>query len=151
MELTRDAIPALDAEGKRLIAVSIGTLARSRDFVVENSGFPIERLYADETSASYAALKLRKGVQETFMEKTTPESILARWKKDGAKDLIGVLKRWKPWLPPQPDQGYQQGGTFVFRGSKVVYAHYDLSTGAHAPLEDVLKAAGVSASAISQS
>lgn len=141
MELNRDAVPALDAAGVKLLVVSIGTLERSRDFVKENA-FPIEKLYADETSATYEALGLRKGVKETFMEKSTPESILARWNKDGAKTLLGVLKRWKPWLPPKPDQGYQQGGSFVFRGSETLYASYDVSTGAHAPLEDILKAAG---------
>jgi hypothetical protein len=31
--------------------------------------------------------------------------LMERWNKDGAKDLIGVLKRWKPWIPPKPEQG----------------------------------------------
>ena len=29
---------------------------------------------------------------------------MERWRKDGAKDLINVLKRWKPWTPPKPEQ-----------------------------------------------
>lgn len=140
MELAREAIPKLKEMDARLVVVSIGTLERAKDFARENA-FPIEYLYADEQSETYDALKLNKGVDATFMRKSTPESILARWKDNGAKDLLGVLKRWKPWLPPRPDQGYQQGGSFVFRGSKTVYVSYDESTGAHAPLEDILRAA----------
>ena len=145
MELARDAIPTLDAAGVRLVVVSIGTLERAKDFSREND-FPIELLYADAESATYEALKLRKGAKQTFMEKSTPESILKRWNKDGAKDLLGVLKRWKPWLPPRPDQGYQQGGSFVFRDGVATYVSYDVSTGAHAPLDDIFEAAGVSTS-----
>ena len=145
MELARDAIPTLDAAGVRLVVVSIGTLERAKDFSREND-FPIELLYADAESATYEALKLRKGAKQTFMEKPTPESILKRWNKDGAKDLLGVLKRWKPWLPPRPDQGYQQGGSFVFRDGVATYVSYDVSTGAHAPLDDIFEAAGVSTS-----
>jgi hypothetical protein len=36
--------------------------------------------------------------------------LVARWKKDGAKDLLDVLSHWKPWIPPNPEQGFQQGG-----------------------------------------
>jgi hypothetical protein len=142
VELAREAIPLFERRGVRLVVVSIGVLERARDFAREND-FPIELLHADETSATYAALRLRKGVRETFLEKATPESILKRWQKDGAKDLLGVLRRWKPWLPPEPSQGYQQGGTFVFRDGALAYASYDVSTGSHAPLEDVFDAAGI--------
>lgn len=142
MELAREVIPRCAAADARLVVVSIGTLERARDFAREND-FPIEYLYADEESETYEALRLKKGLKATFLERTTPESILRRWTKDGAKDLLGVLRRWKPWLPPRPDQGYQQGGTFVFRGTKTVYASYDESTGSHAPVEDILRAAGL--------
>lgn len=142
MELAREVIPKCAAADARVAVVSIGTLERARDFAREND-FPIEYLYADEQSETYEALRLKKGLKATFLEKTTPESILRRWNKDGARDLLGVLRRWKPWLPPRPDQGYQQGGTFVFHGTKTVYASYDESTGAHAPVEDILAAVGV--------
>ena len=142
MELAREAIPRFERDGVRLVVVSIGVLDRARDFAREND-FPIESVHADETSATYAALRLRKGARETFLEKSTPESILRRWRKDGAKDLLGVLRRWKPWLPPEPSQGYQQGGTVVFRDGVLRYASYDVSTGSHAPLKEVFDAAGV--------
>ena len=51
------------------------------------------------------------------------------------------LARWKPWIPPKLEQGLQQGGTFVFRGDREIFSHYDPSTGAHANLATVLAAA----------
>mmetsp|Transcript_9912 Transcript_9912/g.13800 ORF Transcript_9912/g.13800 Transcript_9912/m.13800 type:complete len:82 (-) Transcript_9912:269-514(-) len=77
----------------------------------------------------------------TFFNKETPFSILERQKRDGAKDMLDALQRWKPWIPPKLEQGLQQGGTFVFNGKDEVFQHYDPSTGAHADLSEVLSAA----------
>ena len=95
--------PALDARGIDLIAVSIGTPERATEFVNE-TGFPAANLYADPDNVCYDALKLNKELKN-FSQKSTPEMLMERWNKDGAKDLIGVLKRWKPWIPPKPEQG----------------------------------------------
>jgi hypothetical protein len=35
-----------------------------------------------------------------------------------------------------------QGGSFVFEGDDVLFEHYDESSGAHAGIADILKAAG---------
>jgi hypothetical protein len=59
--------------------------------------------------------------------------------------LENVLPRWQPWQPPSPDQALQQGGAFVFHGSKVLLEHYDEATGAHVALPRLLSAAGVAA------
>mmetsp|Transcript_42637 Transcript_42637/g.68584 ORF Transcript_42637/g.68584 Transcript_42637/m.68584 type:complete len:86 (+) Transcript_42637:558-815(+) len=71
--------------------------------------------------------------------------LVERWQKDGAKDLVEVLSHWRPWLPPRPEQGFQQGGTFAFNGEDAVYAFYDPSTGVHAPYDDFLQAIGCAA------
>ena len=157
IQLRRDLIPVLDAHGVDLVAVSIGTHARSKDFV-EETGFPAERLFADPESATYDALRLNKSLAN-FSQKSTPEGIMARIQRDGAADLLGVLRRWKPWIPPKPEQGFQQGGAFVFafadetnanaseiellRGSETLYRFYDPSTGVSAPFDDMLAAAGL--------
>ena len=91
------------AAGIDLIAVSIGTPERATEFVNE-TGFPAANLYADPDNVCYDALKLNKELKN-FSQKSTPEMLMERWNKDGAKDLIGVLKRWKPWIPPKPEQG----------------------------------------------
>ena len=141
----------LEENGVDLVAVSIGTHERSRDFVRE-TGFPADRLFADADAAAYDALRLNKSLKN-FSQKSTPEGIMERFRKDGAADLIGVLKRWKPWIPPKPEQGFQQGGAFVFDFSdsdgdersdgKTLYRFYDPSTGVSAPFDDALVAAGL--------
>lgn len=142
----------LESNGVDLVAVSIGTFERSRDFVNE-TGFPADRLFADPDSLTYEALRLNKSLRN-FSQKSTPEGIMERFRKDGAADLMGVLKRWKPWIPPKPEQGFQQGGAFVFDFSelsdersdsdgKTLYRFYDPSTGVSAPFDDMLVAAGL--------
>lgn len=42
------------------------------------------------------------------------------------------------FIPPKQEQAFLQGGTFVFEGSKTLFAHYDESTAVHAPLEQVV-------------
>jgi hypothetical protein len=36
------------------------------------------------------------------------------------------------------DQGFFQGGTFVFDGPSTVFAHFDASTGAHSDISKVV-------------
>jgi hypothetical protein len=45
------------------------------------------------------------------------------------------------YIPPKQSQALLQGGTFVFRGNETLFAHYDPSTAAHAPMERVLEIA----------
>jgi len=49
--------------------------------------------------------------------------------------------------PPKPNQSLLQGGTFVVQGERTLYAHYDPSTAAHAPMEEVLQIAQKQAAA----
>ena len=132
--------PVLDAAGVKLIAVSIGTPQRALDFI-EETQFPAENLFADPNNACYTRLQLNKSLKN-FSQKSTPEMLIARWRKDGAKDLLDVFSHWKPWIPPKREQGFQQGGTFAFAGEEVTYAFYDPSTGVHAPFDDYLAAVG---------
>ena len=142
-QLARDVLPALsEATSPRvkLIAVGIGTAERGREYC-EHVGFPADNLYCDPDNAAYDALGLKKGVGATFFTIDTPLAILARAQKDNAKDLLEATKRWKPWLPPKSDQGLQQGGAFVFEGEKLLFQHYDASTGAHTDLDTLLNVA----------
>jgi len=102
---------------------------------------PLFLSYCDPDNAAYDALGLKKGVGATFFTIDTPLAILARAQKDNAKDLLEATKRWKPWLPPKSDQGLQQGGAFVFEGEKLLFQHYDASTGAHTDLDTLLNVA----------
>jgi hypothetical protein len=55
-----------------------------------------------------------------------------------------VLKTWTKtplWNPPRPAQALQQGGVVVFHGRRAVFVHRDPATGAHADMEEVVRAA----------
>lgn len=69
----------------------------------------------------------------------TAFSFLDRLRRpDGMADLRDVMGRWQPWTPPQPSQALQQGGMFVFNGTRCVWSRADAATGDHADLNKVL-------------
>ena len=57
------------------------------------------------------------------------------------KLLEGLLVIGQTLSFGKSDQGLQQGGAFVFEGDKLLFQHYDPSTGAHVDLDDLLQAA----------
>jgi hypothetical protein len=127
----------------RLILVSVGTPENGRK-LVEHLEFANgqEYLFVDPDNELYDALDLNRGVQRTFMDINTPLRFLDRFAKpDGTKELGQVLSRWSKafFIPPKQDQAFLQGGTFVFSGNETIFAHYDPSTGAHAPVEQVME------------
>lgn len=124
----------------KLLAVGIGTPERGAEFC-DHVGFYPENLVTDPDNAAYDALGLKAGLQDTFFNPETPYAILDRVQTGRIGDLVGALGRWKPWIPPKLEQGYQQGGALVFDGERTLYERADPSTGAHAPLDEVLRVA----------
>lgn len=134
----------LQANGIRLFMVSIGTPEKAA-LLVDHLGVNDNMmLYVDPTNACYDALDLRRGVDRTFTNINTPFAFLDRWRRGETGDLQTVLKDWIQkgfFIPPEQHQAFLQGGTFVFRNGKTVYAHYDPSTAAHSSMERVLELA----------
>ena len=104
-------------------------------------GFDATRLYTDPDNKLYEALDFKKDLGTLAFNEATPYSILERFQKGESKDLTNALQRWKPWIPPKLDQGLQQGGCLVWQGQETIYRRKDPATGAHAPLDQVLKVA----------
>jgi len=130
------------AEGVTLVMVSIGKHEIGQKLVEHldlNNGD--EFLFVDPDNSLYDALDLNRGIKETFFSPSTPLSFLDRFtRKDGMSNLVEVLSKWNKafYIPPKQSQGFNQGGTFIFKGEKTIFAHYDESTGAHAKVEDVV-------------
>jgi AhpC/TSA antioxidant enzyme len=129
----------------RLILVSVGTPENGRK-LVDHLEFinGQDYLFVDPDNVLYDALDLNRGVDRTFFNINTPLRFLDRFtKQDGTKELGKVLSKWLSknafFIPPKPDQAFLQGGTFVFDGNETIFAHYDPSTGAHAPVEQVME------------
>ncbi|XRB03375.1 hypothetical protein NFJ02_17g27290 [Pycnococcus provasolii] len=123
----------------------------AREFA-ERTGFPVEKLYVDESRALYKALELHgdldgseglffdpkvvEGVRRLFFNSVTGERI-----KGNEDSIKSSIKNYKPLMPKESRDTVQQGGTFVFKGTDVVYARKDEATADHAPIDDVIAAA----------
>lgn len=133
----------LESNGVKLVMVSIGVPEKGQR-LIEHLEFDEGEnyLFVDPENALYDALNLNFGVQRTFFNPSTPFSFLERFtKEDGLKDLGTILSKWNKavFIPPRNEQAFNQGGTFVFDGERAVFAHYDPSTAAHAPVDRVME------------
>eukprot|EP01025_Chloroclados_australasicus_P061845 TRINITY_DN8123_c1_g1_i6.p2 TRINITY_DN8123_c1_g1~~TRINITY_DN8123_c1_g1_i6.p2 ORF type:complete len:192 (-),score=9.33 TRINITY_DN8123_c1_g1_i6:286-861(-) len=135
-QLGRDYVPKVRVSGIKLLLVSIGTVETGQNFA-KRTQFPDDLLLADPDNCTYKALGLYSGLQPTLFNIATPISIGKRFMKDGAKDMVQALGKWKPYQTPKGGQWKYQGGMFVFDGYTCVYGHYDQATGAHPDLEEV--------------
>ncbi|EFN51152.1 hypothetical protein CHLNCDRAFT_55327 [Chlorella variabilis] len=133
-------MPALDAASVKLYLVTIGTPQSGVDFASQ-TGFPPDRLLADPENACYEVLQFRRGLRATFFDPATPAAIKARMRDGGDADLKQVLKSYKPLMPPRTEQAFFQGGVLVFEGPRLLWAHYDPATSAHADLGQLVAAA----------
>jgi hypothetical protein len=138
-QLERDVRPKLEEAGVRCVVVGIGTVDAGREFCA-HVGVEPAGLLADPTNAAYSALGLNAGLG-TLVTWDTSFSFLRRARDGSLGDIARATARWKPILPPRADQGLQQGGAFVFEGRQLLFRHVDAGTGAHAELDDVLRAA----------
>lgn len=131
--------PSLLERNVDLVLVSIGkpevakTLFQHLD--IENGE---DWIFIDPDNRLYDALHLNKGIETTFFSIETPFAFRDRifatnGRKDGMTDLLNVLRKWKDavYIPPKPDQAFQQGGAFIFKGNNTLFAHYDAAAGTH--------------------
>lgn len=125
--------------GIKLVMVSVGTPTNCQK-LIDHLGIPEGYLFVDPDNEIYDALYLNR----RLVSVATSFAFLDRFtKKDGMKELNEVLSKWNKafFIPPKQEQAFLQGGTFIFKGDKTLFAHYDESTAAHASLEEVVKMA----------
>ena len=162
VQLRRDALPALEAANVGLAVVGIGSLDAGETFA-SRTEFPKSMLYVDDSdeSETYRAAGTRNTKRKPA-GKADFEGIGSMWsqatndalKTRGKKDLDAITgSLFKPgiYTPLMPkgstmtrsmEKTMVQGGSFVFEGDDVLFEHYDESSGAHAGIDDILKAAG---------
>lgn len=107
-----------------------------------------EWIFVDPENTLYDALKLNKGIKTTFFSIETPFAFRDRilgfnGRRDGMKDLLNVLGKWKDavYLPPKQEQAFQQGGVFIFKGKNTAFAYYDAAAGTHLEVAKVVEKA----------
>ena len=81
----------------------------------------------------------------------TNDAIKARG-RDDLNSITGNLFSPGPYVPLMPkgnglfdpkamERTMVQGGAFVFEGSEAIFSHYDVSSGAHADLDELVRVA----------
>jgi hypothetical protein len=72
-------------------------------------------VFVDPENRLYDALELNSGIETTLFSIETPLAFRDRFfgsngRKDGMKDLLGVLGKWKDavYIPPKSDQAFQR-------------------------------------------
>lgn len=101
-----------------------------------------EWIFADPENDAYDRLELNRG-WETMINPATAFRFRDRifgGGKGSMEQLFEVLGKWKNavYMPPKLEQSTNHGGTFIFDGDDVVFAHYDESPGTHADTYEVL-------------
>lgn len=102
-----------------------------------------EFIFADPENEVYDRLELNRG-WNTMIRPATAFRFKDRIFGSGEPldELFNVLGKWKDavYIPPKLEQSTNHGGTFIFNGENLVFAHYDESPGTHA---DTNEAVGV--------
>ncbi|KXZ47685.1 hypothetical protein GPECTOR_33g567 [Gonium pectorale] len=135
-------------QGAELYFVSCGA-TRDLDRWLEYTSFPADHTFMDQANAVYDALRTRRGVGRTLLHPyvsggrggrmwfVLPFRLLRRGTLGG---LGAALRVWKPRVPEKNIHSFLQGGTFVFRGPRLMWAHRNAVPGDDPPLEQVLAA-----------
>jgi len=163
LQLRRDVLPALSDANVKLFAIGIGTAESARTFA-DQLDFPADLLFADESdlTEAHAAVGTRNTKRDSN-GKQIFEGVDSMWSKQtmegleerGRDDLNSITGNpfqpgpYKPLMPPSKglfDQSaiaktMVQGGVFVFDGGEELFAHCDVSSGAHADLSEVIRVA----------
>ena len=162
VQLRRDALPALEAANVGLAVVGIGSLDAGETFA-SRTEFPKSMLYVDDSdeSETYRAAGTRNTKRKpdgkadfegigSMWSQATNDALKTRGKKD-LDAITGSLFKPGIYTPLMPkgstmtrsmEKTMVQGGSFVFEGDATLFEHYDESSGAHAGIDDILKAAG---------
>lgn len=151
--MKRDVLPALQEKNIPLIVVGIGTVESGKIFA-EQLDFPPELLFVDttETTTAYESIATRNSQRDPSTGKQVFEGIESMWsssttdaiKDRGRDDLSAITGKlfqpgpYKPLMPSTTEAALVQGASFVFDGKTALLEHYDESSGAHIPIEDLL-------------
>ena len=164
MQLKRDAFPAFEEAGVKLLVVGIGSVESGREFA-ESLDFPKPLLLVDESEQTdaYRAAGTRNSGRDEKTGKQVFEGVSSMWSdatndainERGKEDLDGITGNlfnpgpYKPLMPKGKslfdmaaiEKTLVQGGSFVFRGEETLLRHIDQSSGAHLPLQVLMDTA----------
>ena len=133
-------LPAIP--GQLLFFVGVGTAQAANEFATQ-LGIDPSLCFGDDGGAAGDVLGLTKGfdtmwnppVVETMMARNDNASLAALGEAyKTAAGNIGI----RNLTPERIEDTLRQGGTFVFRGNKLVLGHFDSKVGDNCEIEDIL-------------
>jgi len=122
--------------------VGVGSADAAAEFAA-NLNINPSMCFGDEGGAAGDVLSLKKGVNtmwnppavSTMMDRNDEDSLKALGEAyKNAADSIGIQNL----APKEIKDTLRQGGTFVFRGDKLLLEYYDEKVGDNANIEDIL-------------
>lgn len=134
------------AAGGEIVLVSLGDAEKLAKFLELNPDIPssIARVDDSKDFALYEACGFGKFTDATTKPKLqSPNFSFGDWFKYLSN--VAKLAPIREGERGVPEGVLRLGGTFVLRGDDVVYAHAEALPGAHADVDDVLRAAAVGA------
>lgn len=126
----KEAKEKFDKAGVKLIAVGVGTPDKAQ-VLAQGLPFPSDSLYADPDRKAYEILGLHYGLLRWL--NTNPGKLYTQ-----LKTVTKATKNYTITATPNMSSVLQQGGMFVFKGKKLLYARKDERTADHALLDDVI-------------
>ena len=132
------------AAKQQLYFVGVGTAQAANEFATQLNINP-KLCFGDEGGAMGDALGLNQGVK-TMWNPAAVNAMMSRNDQESLTELGNAYKMAidnvgiKTIMPVDMKDTLRQGGTFVFRGSKALYEHYDSKVGDNADIDSILAA-----------
>jgi len=139
----RDNVLSANSNAK-LFFVGIGSAEAAKEFATQLDLDP-STCFGDEGGAMGDALGLEKGLK-TMWNPAAVNEMTSRNDKQQLEDLGNAYKNavdnvgFKNLAPKDTKDTLRQGGTFIFRGSKLIYEYYDSKVGDNADIDAILAA-----------
>lgn len=129
---------------KNVYFVGVGTATAAAAFAKELDIDPA-LCFGDENGAMGDAMGLNKGLRSMWNPPAV-DAMMGRNDEESLKSLgeayMGAAKSigMKQLAPTNMEDTLRQGGTFVFRGNKVLLEHYDSKVGDNCEIDAILEA-----------
>jgi len=134
-------LPATQSSEK-LFFVGIGSSLAAQEFA-KNLDIDPKLCFADDGGNAGEMLGLEKGMK-TMWNPSAVDSMMSRNDEDSLKGIGEAYKSaadsigFQKLAPTNIKDTLRQGGTFVFKGNKLLLEHVDEKVGDNCPIEDIM-------------
>lgn len=142
--LRDDVLPAVEKQGGKFFFIGVGTAEAANEFA-ENLGISPSLCFGDENGVAGDALGLDKGFK-TMWNPPAVDNMMSRNDEESLKELGAAYKNaadkigFQRLAPKKIEDTLRQGGTFAFKGDKMILEHYDTKVGDNCEIADILEA-----------